>query len=81
MRVRDRRYKSTAEPCPTLIAAIQTLVCVDDAVRSVYEPGIRIALDVEDIEFEFMETQKQEVIDARETYIKEQHHAGSVSYY
>jgi hypothetical protein len=51
------------------LAAMQTLVSVADAVRSVYAPGLRFVLDVEDIEFEFMETQSQEVIVAREIYI------------
>jgi hypothetical protein len=52
------------------LAAMQTLISVADAVRSVYEPGLRFVLDVEDIEFEFMETQSQEVIAARDIYIR-----------
>ena len=51
------------------LAALQTLLSVDSAVRRVYQGGVSFRLDVEDIEFEFMEPQSEEVARARETYI------------
>lgn len=51
------------------LAALQTLLSLDSAVRRVYQGGVSFRLDVEDIEFEFMEVQNDEVLKARETYI------------
>ncbi len=51
------------------LAAFQTLLSIDSGVRRVYPPGLSFRLDVEDIEFEFMERQDKEVLDARETYV------------
>ena len=51
------------------LAALQTLLGVDSAVRGVYPGGMLFRLDVEDLEFEFMEMQNEEVVAARETYI------------
>jgi hypothetical protein len=51
------------------LAALQTLLSVDSAVRAVYRAGLSFRLDVEDIEFEFMEVEDEGVVDARETYI------------
>ena len=51
------------------LAALQTLLSVDSAVRGVYPAGLSFRLDVEDIEFEFMEVQNEDVVGARETYV------------
>jgi hypothetical protein len=51
------------------LMALQTLLSVDSAVRAAYRAGLSFRLDVEDIEFEFMERQDSEVIDARDIYI------------
>ncbi len=51
------------------LAAFQTLLSIDSAVRAVYPAGISFVIDVEDIEFQFMEGQTKEVISAQETYI------------
>ncbi|RPI08169.1 MAG: hypothetical protein EHM71_09020 [Zetaproteobacteria bacterium] len=51
------------------LAALQTLLSIDAAVRAVYPAGVAFRLDVEDIEFEFMERQDAEVVAARETYV------------
>jgi hypothetical protein len=51
------------------LAAFQTLLSVDVAVRGVYRGGVSFLIDIEDIEFEFMEMQNEEVARARETYI------------
>ena len=49
--------------------ALQTLVSIDSAVRTVYRPGMSYFIDVEDIEFEFMEGQSEEVANAQQIYI------------
>jgi len=51
------------------LAALQTLLSLDSAVRDVYQGGVSFRLDVEDIEFEFMEGQNEEVVKAQETYV------------
>lgn len=51
------------------LAALQTLLSVDAAVREVYAAGVAFQLDVEDIEFQFMEGQNAEIVVAREKYI------------
>ncbi len=51
------------------LAALQTLLSIDSTVRDVYPRGVSFLLEVEDIEFEFMEGQDKEVVVARETYI------------
>jgi hypothetical protein len=51
------------------LTALQTLLSIDSAVRGVYGAGLSFRLDVEDIEFEFMEMQNEGVVAAREIYI------------
>ena len=51
------------------LAALQTLLSIDSAVREVYPAGVAFQLDVEDIEFQFMEGQNAEIVVAREKYI------------
>ena len=51
------------------LAALQTLISIDSTVRSAYPPGMSFVIDLEDIEFQFMEGESQEVVDAQETYM------------
>jgi hypothetical protein len=51
------------------LAALQTLLSVYSAVRKVYPAGLFYWLDLEDIEFEFMEAESKQLTDERETYI------------
>ena len=51
------------------LAAFQTLISIDSAVRSAYRLGMSFVIDLEDIEFKFMEGESQELVDAHETYM------------
>jgi len=50
-------------------AALDTLYSVHAAVRDLYEPGMAFQLDVEDLEFEFMEGADPDLMQARERYV------------
>jgi hypothetical protein len=49
--------------------AFQTLVSIRSAVQSVYRPGMSFVIDLEDLEFEFMEGESKEVVNSQNTYI------------
>jgi hypothetical protein len=51
------------------LAALQTLISIDSAVQPVYRAGMSFVIDLEDIEFQFMEGQSEEVVNAREIYM------------
>jgi hypothetical protein len=51
------------------LMALQTLVTISSAVSQVYWPGMSFMIDIEDIEFEFMEGQNNEMVVARDLYI------------
>ncbi|HEY4283934.1 MAG TPA: hypothetical protein VGM62_12785 [Chthoniobacterales bacterium] len=51
------------------LAAFQTLISIDAAVRPIYRVGLSFRIDLEDIEFQFMEGQNEEVVTAQDTYI------------
>lgn len=51
------------------LAALQTLISIDSAVRAVYRAGMSFAIDFEDVEFQFMEGRSDEIINAQERYI------------
>ena len=51
------------------LLAFQTLISIDSAVRSVYRAGMSFVIDFEDLEFQFMEGQTEEVVNAQERYI------------
>jgi hypothetical protein len=51
------------------LTAFQTLRSIDAAVRGVYRPGMSFLIDLEDIEFQFMEGQNEEAINAQEIYM------------
>ena len=51
------------------LAALQTLISIESAVRSAYRPGMAFVIDLEDIEFQFMEGENPDVVDAQETYM------------
>jgi len=51
------------------LIAFQTLVSIDSAVRSVYRPGMSFVIDFEDLEFQFMEGETEDVINTQEVYI------------
>ena len=51
------------------LLAIQTLVSIDSAVRSVYPAGLSFVVDFEDVEFQFMEGPRAAVIHAQDLYI------------
>lgn len=51
------------------LAALDTLYGVHLAVARLHPPGVAFQLDVEDLEFEFMEGEEPDVVGARERYI------------
>jgi hypothetical protein len=51
------------------LAAFQTLVSIDAAVRTVYRTGVSFVIDFEDIEFQFMEGRSDEIVNAQEIYM------------
>jgi hypothetical protein len=51
------------------LAAFQTLISIDAAVRAVYRAGMSFVIDLEDIEFQFMEGESEEVVSSQEIYI------------
>jgi|GEM_PF-6003044 len=51
------------------LAALNTLQTVQLAVAQVYPPGMRFQLDVEDLEFEFMEGEAPPIAEARARYL------------
>jgi hypothetical protein len=51
------------------LAAFQTLISIDSAVRLVYRAGMSFMIDFEDVEFQFMEGRSDEVINAQEIYM------------
>jgi hypothetical protein len=51
------------------LAAFDTLVSIDAAVRRAYSPGMSFVIDLEDIEFQFMESQSEEVVNAQNIYV------------
>ena len=51
------------------LVAFQTLISIDSAVRSIYRPGMSFVIDLEDIEFQFMEGKSEQMANAQETYI------------
>ena len=55
------------------LLAVQTLVSIDSAVRSVYPAGLSFVIDFEDVEFQFMEGPGAEVINAQDLYISGLH--------
>jgi hypothetical protein len=50
------------------LAAFQTLTSIDSAVRCVYRAGMCFVIDLEDIEFLFMEGQTEEIVTAHDSY-------------
>src|SRR5262249_33668561 len=51
------------------LAALNTLLRVHTTVRNIYRPGLTFTIDLEDIEFEFMEGAEPELVWARTEYI------------
>jgi hypothetical protein len=58
------------------LMALQTLVTISSAVSQVYRPGTSFMIDIEDIEFEFMEGQNNEMVVARDLYISGMRRSG-----
>src|SRR5258707_1331116 len=66
-----RKHWQSATECAVDLAeltALQTLISIDAAVRRVYRPVMSFMIDLEDIEFQFMEGQNEEATNAQEIY-------------
>jgi len=66
-----KHWVTTAESAIDLaeLAAIDTLHSVHNAVRAIYLPGMAFQLDVEDIEFDFIEGSAPDLVQARQCYV------------